>query len=691
MKKFTSKIKVKNILKKKGIQLSISLQLIVGFIVPIVFLFIVGIVSYSRASTGMIHNYEKSTLNAIELAVESLDQGFKPIVSRTLALSQDRTVISYATGAYDSNTNERTKASDTIRENILVAQTADDFIHNIHIIPNDSNTVISTTTGSTSKINSFTSELKELYPDMYSDAGINWSGTHELIDSKLELNGEEYSLFCFSRLGNGAEAGLIVVDISANAMGELVGKLDLGIGSFVSFITEDNREWSLNGDLLISELDFYESKIKNQEELFSDYVDYNGESYYLIGSRSSVTGGIVTAMVPKKTITQEADGIKKVTLVMILLACIIAALLASVIITNISYNIKKSVKRLNDVAKGNLILKKEKKRNDEFGKVQTAITDTILNTRKLIDSVKEIIGSVSHSSEEVGNYAQMLNVMTDTISENVDGINFNISEEAKEIHSYRGQMEELSNTIKNVDKNTSEVVGSIQDTRKIIDDGIKAMDIMAEQSRSTYEVTGKVRENVNHLGEKLESIVKFVDDITGIASQTNLLSLNASIEAARAGESGRGFSVVAEEIRKLSEDSAKTAIDIRKVVDEVKDYTETTVMTVQKAEDIVDEQEKTVKHTEESFDKISDFMKRLLMNMEEVAAHMNSMNMERKAALSSIKNIQELSGKSVDSTEEVQGSIMNQLECTKNLHETSLELRVQMEELEKAIATFIFE
>ena len=70
---------------------------------------------------------------------------------------------------------------------------------------------------------------------------------------------------------------------------------------------------------------------------------------------------------------------------------------------------------------------------------------------------------------------------------------------------------------------------------------------------------------------------------------------------------------------------------------------------------------------------------------------MNGMNADRKKVLSSIKNIQDLSEQSVHSSEEVKDSIVNQVECTKNLHETSIELRIKMEELEKAIATFIFE
>ena len=537
-------------------------------------------------------------------------------------------------------------------------------------------------------LNSYPDYLEEAEPSMYIDSGIYWGGTHDLIDEKLKQNRDDYGMFCSSRIGNGEKAGVVVVDIDKEAITNLLEELNPGAGSIVSFVSPEGREIGLNNDIKISELDFFKELNYDENGGVSDYIDYNGKSYYFIAYPSEATGGLLTVMVPKDIITREANSIKNVTLIMVALSCMIAFFIGTFIIMNIGRNINSSVSQLNEVAKGHLNIKDKKIRQDEFGKVQKAINETIFNTRSLIEKVRQSIRKVSTSMEEVGELTEELNSTTNTMSESVEGINHNIGQEASEVNACHIQMEELSHKIKGVDKNTTEVVNYIQYTKEVIADGIHAMDMMTEQSESTYQVTKEVKDNVNHLGGKLESIVDFVDEISNIASQTNLLSLNASIEAARAGESGKGFSVVAEEIRKLSEDSAKTATDINNLVNEVKSYTKTTVTTVQHAENIVNKQEEIVRSTADSFHKISEYVEQFVSNIEEVSANVEDMNGERKNVLDSVRNIHLLSEQSVKTTDMVKNSLMNQIECTKSLNTITEELRKQMEELDGAIALF---
>lgn len=672
------------------IGVSIRMQLYIGFLLPVFFIIVVGIVSYQSASSGLVENYEESAKNAVEMTVSSLDQGFASVKMIVMELSNDTTVNGYSLGGYDGNTTQKSQAKTNLKNTILVKQGLNDVVQEIHILPIEDEAFITTKTiDGTSELDSFIDEMVASGEDQYfEDSYPRWGSEHAYMDSQIGTTTDDYILYCSRKFSSGSRYGAVFVDVKSEYVISLLDELDFGESSQMTFTTADGRSIGKNNVIDVSTLEIFTKAGESEDNFISGYTRCEGVNYFYMIARSSQTGAYLTVLVPKSYITQKSDNIRLITILMVVIAALIALAISTLIVRVMSVNIKKSISGLDEVAQGNLVLKEEKTAHNEFGRLRRAITDTARKIRGLVFSVKSMIEKVSFSADKVSHSSVELDNMVSEMSEDIQEIGRNIEKENNAVGACHDQMEELSLKIKKASGGISETMDGITATKNSIDKGMEAMEKMTGQSERTTLVTDEVRNEVMKLGERLKEINDFVDSIANIADQTNLLSLNASIEAARAGEFGRGFSVVAEEIRKLADSSSKTAQDIQREISEVTSSAESAVGKVKEAQDIVNLQNKQVKDTVAVFDEMNEFMKRFIENMETISADMENMNNDRKKALSSIREINEISQNNIDFISNISASIEQQLAFATQLSEEAVVLQKNMEELESAITTF---
>ncbi|MBN2404914.1 MAG: methyl-accepting chemotaxis protein, partial [Coriobacteriia bacterium] len=188
---------------------------------------------------------------------------------------------------------------------------------------------------------------------------------------------------------------------------------------------------------------------------------------------------------------------------------------------------------------------------------------------QLITSLAEMAGSVRRSSESVTNAAtqlsassQEINASSMEISSSVQQIAHGAELQSRKVEETSSAMESITRTVRDVAKRAEEASKTSEEAARAALFGEQATDEAITKIAEVRQAIETLAESVEVLGTRSEEIGNIVGVITSIADQTNLLSLNAAIEAARAGESGRGFSVVAEEVRKLAEGSGKAAEQI---------------------------------------------------------------------------------------------------------------------------------
>lgn len=224
---------------------------------------------------------------------------------------------------------------------------------------------------------------------------------------------------------------------------------------------------------------------------------------------------------------------------------------------------------------------------------------------------------------------------------------------------------------------TESMIAASQRVNMTVDGGASSVQELGRQADNVSSSSEVVEEVITELTAKVQKVGSFVDTIISISSQTNLLALNASIEAARAGEAGRGFSVVAEEIRQLSEDTKEASNNITNIIHELNSDTKLANESIETAVSSVTRQNELIQETREKFDEVSKEVELLSNNINEVKA---CMEQTRRLSNSIYDNISQLSAASeqvaASSNEGLENSniTVGQVETCRGIFESIYEL-----------------
>lgn len=424
-------------------------------------------------------------------------------------------------------------------------------------------------------------------------------------------------------------------------------------------------------------------------------VEINGEQYYAFYMPVFDSSGRCIGMVFAGKPATEANAEINKSILMILGMAVLILIVAQIVCIRIARALARvivqSEKILIALADGNLnmqVSERMLKRKDELGVMGHAV-------QSLLDKLQEIIGGIKQNTDTLMQKGDSLESMASQSSTTADEISTAVEDISKGAVSMAEDIEAATLQVNNMGILIEKIVESVQELDNLSGqmhqadtESSKIIQELSESNDKTTEAIKKIEVSVHTTNESVTRIQEAVNLIASIASETSLLALNASIEAARAGEAGRGFSVVATQISKLSEDSAQSTKTIEEIIHQLTLDSEASVKVMKEVNEIIAEQQRKLDQTKEKFGDVSYGIENSMKESRLIHGQAEECDSERGRVVDVIQSLSAVSEENAASTEETTAS-MQELNATINLlAEAAKELKDMAESLESEVAFF---
>lgn len=413
-----------------------------------------------------------------------------------------------------------------------------------------------------------------------------------------------------------------------------------------------------------------------------------GEQKRIVFVTNDLTGWKIAGTMFVSETEEAAQPVWNSAIILLISSFILGGVAIFFIVRSITIGLRRLVDFSEKVSEGDLTETLETKSKDEIGDLTRSFSKMSESLRDVIRAVQQSVDNVASASEELTASASQTSQATEHITMSIEQFSNGNEVQNEKVESSTNQLVAMNEGLQDMSQTSSEVAAVSLQSTEAAGQGGRIVESTASQMKHIDTSVQEAEQVMKELEYKSKDITSILNVINGIADQTNLLALNAAIEAARAGESGRGFSVVAEEVRKLAVQSADSAKEIEKLIQEI-------VLEIAKSQDMFKAVNREVnaglgmtEEAKESFQHIyeaAEGMSKKLSQLNDTAIDLSSGS---KLVSQAMQEMRQVSRESAANIQDIAASAEEQLASMEEITSSSVTLANMAEELKELTSQF---
>ena len=492
---------------------------------------------------------------------------------------------------------------------------------------------------------------------------------------------------------NGAIIGVMAADISLQALKGIAENAKIGKNGYVEIvdnvgtvIAHPNNDKVLNKESF-AQLEYVQKVINGQSGWVESLSTRGDKSITAFAPIAKYKWGIIVNQ-PEEEIFNVAISSTYIILSILIISILLATVTAFYIARGIAGPLQKVVKSVELIADGDLSQTLVAEGVLEVNQLVTGVNHMTASLRTIIVHTASVAESVAASAEELTAAATEVGRASEEVANTIQDVAHGATVQTKLSNESASIILDMNSCIRETVQAACDVAEVSTTSEQSADNGIKQVDHAVSLMNHIQDEVGKTGKMIDILGQKSRQIGQIVEVITNIAGQTNLLALNAAIEAARAGEQGRGFAVVADEVRKLAEQSQTAAKEIAEIIGAIQSETAQAVQAMDKSGKEVTEGAQVVVASKVAFEGIYCDVKNMRQKVEAIVVLVNKQQNGSVQVEQAIKGIADSARVNSNSSQEVAAASEEQNASVQEIVTAVSSLATMASQLQEVVSKF---